>query len=71
MNIEYMKEIAYDEIRKVMKHHFDIRFCPKCKFHTQMLRFSVTPETEEGEHKTKYRCLNCLEVFTEELVKEE
>ena len=42
----------------------DTRECPKCKATTTMLRVCVE-DTEEGI--VKWRCLNCLGLFSEEL----
>jgi len=46
------------------RDHLDGKECPKCKASCTMVRVSVMPN-EEGINK--WRCLNCLGLFTEEL----
>ena len=60
-----MKRIA----REALEQHITDKTCPKCKAETTFLRVSVWPE-DDSPCLEKWRCLNCLTLFTEELKEE-
>ena len=45
--------------------YFEIRYCPVCKADITMIGFDYW--SDEGEYEDRYRCLNCLHLFTEKL----
>ena len=52
------------------RDHLDDKDCPKCKASCTMVRVSVQPDNPKEDEEAfvdKWRCLNCLGVFTEEL----
>jgi len=64
-----IKAIIRDAILDWEGEHLDFKNCPSCQKECTMLKFSVTDK--EGEYANKWRCLNCLNVFTEILKEEE
>jgi len=68
--------MQYNEVKTIVREilweweqeHFDGKDCPKCRASCTMVRVSVMPLEGDREGFTnKWRCLNCLGVFTEEL----
>jgi len=51
-------------VRRQLEGVFADRECPVCKGDTTMIKVSVW---SDGDFRTKYRCMNCLTLFTEEL----
>ena len=45
--------------------YFTLKHCPICKADITMIGFDYWPD--EGESEDRFRCLNCLQLFTEKL----
>ena len=64
MDYRDIKSMVSEEVWERLKEVVDTRECPKCKATTTMLRVCVEDTEEEI---VKWRCLNCLGLFSEEL----
>ena len=72
----------YQEIRNIVRGEVHLRLgdiqaskrCPECGTYTTMLKVYVELQGEEipdlAESVVKWRCLNCLKLFTETLIEE-
>ena len=45
--------------------YFTLKYCPICKADITMIGFNYWPDG--GESEDRFRCLNCLHLFTEKL----
>ena len=56
------------EVRRIVSEELDEvfpeKYCPHCKADTTMIKVEVW---DENDSYVRYRCLNCLKLFTEEL----
>ena len=65
MDITDVKSIVREEQWEWEKNHLDDKDCPGCKANCTMIRVLVMDD--EGDCTNKWRCLNCLGLFTEGL----
>ena len=55
------------EVRKEIEKHLSEKECPTCDAGTTMVKVEVWPNADELHIHTRWRCLNCLGIFTETL----
>ena len=72
MDYNEVKMICREQLREQLGEVQDERDCPVCSKRTTMLKVFVE-DMEAGEFREgiKWRCLNCLGLFSEKLVKED
>ena len=64
MNYLQVRSLVREEFNRRIEERFPYRECPKCERYANMVKVF----TEEGEEEVvKYRCLNCLTLFSERL----
>lgn len=67
MNYQDVKQLVREQLHHSLEEVVDQKKCPKCGFYVTMLKVHVEPSAEVlAEIVTKWRCLNCLGLFTEE-----
>lgn len=74
MEYHEVRQIAQEASWKFMKEFFDTKDCPVCKSSTTMLKVEVQSLEEDLEEElslpdVKWRCMNCMNLFTEKLEK--
>jgi len=67
MDIVDVKSIIREMRWEWERENLDSKKCPKCGIESTMIKVAVTPKDPEEESQNKWRCLNCLGLFTEEL----
>ncbi len=60
--------MEYHEVRRIVNEELDEifpeKYCPICKADTTMIMVECW---SEEDRVVRYRCMNCLKLFTEEL----
>jgi len=72
--MDYMevKQIFREELHRWLEHTLEGKKCPECGTITTMVKVFVEPPEgapELAPTVLKWRCLNCLGLFTEELTR--
>lgn len=70
MNIDLARVIAENVSRERDEQRFVFEECPKCGTDSTMLKFHASEKENFGGDTEKYRCLNCLALFTKEFKSE-
>jgi len=72
MQYSEVRRIIQEETWKLMEQCLTIKNCPVCKASTTMLRIEIQPFDEDLEKEpllseSKWRCMSCMNLFTEKL----
>ena len=70
MDYQEVKQIVRESLHQMFEDFRVQKECPKCGIQTTMLKVWVDPLTDASawpESIPKWRCLNCLGLFTETL----
>jgi len=65
-----IRRVVWEVLHQELKEICDEKKCPRCHTVTTMVKVWVEPpegESELAQAIVKWRCLNCLGLFTEEL----
>ena len=53
------------DVREIIGRYISEKECPTCDAETTMIKVEVWPNAEGLYIPSRWRCLNCLEMFTE------
>ncbi len=71
MDYNETRNMIREEVHRRLEDIQGWKVCPECKVYTTMAKVCVEPLDEEGlgvsDTVIKWRCLNCLKLFTETL----
>lgn len=71
MDLNDVRSIVREMRWEWEREHLDEKECPKCGRESTMIKVWVTPKNPEADFIHKWRCLNCLGMFTEGLTEVE
>ena len=67
MDLAEVRSVVREILWEFQENHLDDKECPKCMASCTMVKVSVQPDDPEEKFVNKWRCLNCLGLFTEGL----